>query len=257
MCSVAEEDLAPVGDVPSEFDPVVVYPRVQELPSCDEPEIESRAVTPVRRDSAFHLQEVLRDLGPDLISLLGNGRSDKHAGRAHLESFRGSRDDSGLEAAPASVHYADPTGRCVEEGERHAVGDKYGERKIGGVDEDGVRFARLSDLGTVEHCCAMNLVNGEEVIRVNAGRAGDKVSILAHALLVVTHVVAKVQGLIRSRAHAVKPVGHKNVDTELGQGECGIHGQCLALLGDQGYVSWHAVQCPMTSRACDDARKPC
>jgi hypothetical protein len=191
--SVAKEDLTPVGDVPTEFDSVGVHPCVKKLASGDEPEVESRAVTPIRGNGVLHAREVLRYLGPHLISLFGNRWTDKGVSRARVETFQGSRDDSDLKAAPTSVHHGDPAGRSIDEGQWHAIGDEYGEREIRGVDEEGVRFARVSDLCPVKHGCAMDLAGGDEVISINAGRASDEGSVLAHAVLVVTHVVAKVQ----------------------------------------------------------------
>jgi hypothetical protein len=98
-----------------------------------------------------------------------------------------------MKAAPTGVHQRDPTGRCIGEGQWHAVGDEYGEREMVGVGEEGVRLARVSDERTVEHIRSVNLANRDEAIGINSGRASDEGSVLAYVILIVTHVVAEVQ----------------------------------------------------------------
>ncbi len=178
-------------------------------------QVEHGMAGPGRRNEEFGVgwvggQEAVHQLLADLIVRLADHRTGRgdHARPVGAEFFhrRKRRFDHAAEgAAPAGMGRAEDARLRVREQDRAAVGGGDADGEAGNLGDDGVgfrAFALRPRLLGDHHVGRMDLVGGEEVLRLNADGGGHARAVLGDVLRLVVRTGAAVEAFIDAARHA-------------------------------------------------------
>ena len=173
------------------------------------------------------------------------------------EVLERSSDGARGEAPPPRVHDREPRGRLVDQEHGQTVRHEYRQREVLFVADDRVGVRCRTHVAGLAHRRSVHLAHGDQARSRYADRLGHAPSILFDRTVVVPHVIAEIECVVGTDAYAIEAVGHEGVDAKLADALDGMHVEQPSDFPLECYVPWHVAQCPMTSRACEVAAKPC